>query len=359
MKVGTICYAVESGLGNLAKAFYDNGVIDEALLVRHHHFENKGADWYPGAKVLEPKPALDVTLAMDFCQSCDVMLFFETPFMWSLLSILHSCGVPTALMPMYECYPLVMPHRADLYLCPSDLDAQYFSPARGYPHSARINVPVKVPHRQRCEAKVFVHNAGHGGLRGRNGTKEVVEAWRRVKSEAKLIIRSQEPISLAPYPELLGRATAEIGSVPYSELWDNGGEGDVFLFPEKFNGLSLPLQEAFAAGMLVMATDRFPMNTWLPGSASASGDYKSVLIPVSSTRETCVGPGYQRFTESLVRPEDIAARVDHWYGRDVSSYSELGRAWAAENSWEVLGPKYRDVLAKLARGEVGRPQRAR
>ena len=40
--------------------------------------------------------------------------------------------------------------------------------------------------------------------------------------------------------------------------------GDVFLFPDKFNGLSLPLQEAYASGMAVMSTGRYPASQWLP-----------------------------------------------------------------------------------------------
>ncbi len=123
------------------------------------------------------------------------------------------------------------------------------------------------------------------------------------------------------------------GIFPADTLWT---EGDVFVFPEKFNGLSLPLQEARAAGMLVVSTDRFPINTWLP---------KEPLIQVSDTRMTRLGGHLTEFDEAIVDPRDIAAKIDEWYGRDISEYSEQGRMWAARNSWEILKPKYMEILA--------------
>ncbi len=121
-------------------------------------------------------------------------------------------------------------------------------------------------------------------------------------------------------------------SVHRDELYSTG---DVFIFPEKFNGLSLPLQEACAAGMLVMATDRFPMNTWLPNDP---------LIPIRGERIIQISGRLRAFKEAMIDPKDIAATIDRWYGEDISSFSESGREWAMRNSWQVLGPKYKELL---------------
>jgi hypothetical protein len=179
---------------------------------------------------------------------------------------------------------------------------------------------------------VFVHNAGHGGLRGRNGTEELIQAIRLVESPAKFIIRCQDKKNWPPYSELLGKVELVNRTVPYDELWS---EGDVFIFPEKFNGLSLPLQEAYASGMLVMGTNRFPMNTWL---------HSSPLITPSSYHRTQVSGRCNMFSEAVLDPVTIAAHIDKWYGKPITPYSLQGKEWAEKHSWEVLKPRYMEVL---------------
>lgn len=351
MRVGTLCYATDSGLGILAKSFYDHGVVTDALVLRHHHHITH-KDWYPDSDVVELRP-FNVEAARRFCDKMDVMLFLETPFDWSLLDFCRKAGVKTVIMPMYECMPREIPVQPDAYFCPSEIDydwgAKQHNPSatvRIYP----INVPVEVPWRQRERAEVFVHNAGHGGLKGRNGTAEVIEAIKYVKSQAHFIIRSQAN-NLGNLAS--DRVTQGVGDLPYSQLYLSG---DVFLFPEHFNGLSLPLQEARAAGMLVMATDRYPINTWLPNSVivrNAEGFGEGAFIPLNplikpvNTVKNCISPRMVPFDEAIHDPRIIAAKIDEWYGRDITEYSKTGREWAATMSWDILGPKYKEALEDL------------
>lgn len=352
MRVGTLCYATDSGLGVLAKAFYDHGIVTHPLVVRHAHHPTHD-DWYPGAPQTPVRP-IDVLTARDLCRSVDVMLFFETPFDWSLIPYCREHGIKTVLMPMYECTPRILPAMPDLFVCPSLLDLRYFPNGGRLAAgdsvdevvSVHIPVPVDVPWRKRERARVFVHNAGHGGLKGRNGTRELLEAlWLcnclKGTGDARFIIRSQKPLpeDVGPRGDLCGRLTWQTGTVPAADLY---AEGDVFVFPEKFNGLSLPLQEARAAGMLVMATERFPNNTYLP---------KGPLIPVAGYRPNRIGAAYTEFKEAVVDPKEIAAKIDDWYDRDISDYSEGGKQWAETMSWGALGPKYRTVLGDLVAGK--------
>jgi len=333
MKVGTLCYATDSGLGILAKSFYDHGVVTHPVVVRHGKHQTH-EDWYPGAPVLGN---LDLSRIGEVLPDVDVMLFFETPFVWPLVDYCRKIGVKTALMVMHEClHQEVWRHKPDLFLCPSDLDDRVVEKElyeRRLGLISRINVPVEVPWRQRTRVEVFVHNAGHGGLRGRNGTKELIEALPLIKSNAKVMIRSQGSQQFSVAWSVLENET-----LTYDGLWKDGGLGDVFVFPEKFNGLSLPLQEARAAGMLVMGTNRFPMNRWLPTEP---------LVPSYSFTRQRIGAPYTEFDEAVVAPQDIAAAIDRWYGRDITEYSLAGRRWAEENSWAALGPKYKAILEEL------------
>ena len=335
IRVGTICYAVNSGLGILAKSFFDNRIVNNVVVIEHAHHPNH-LEWYPGFPAVPIREVSYSQSVKDLCDQMDVMLFFETPFDIGLIEYCRRHNTKTVLMPMHECFRedwFDGRNVPDLYLCPSELDYEVINKnLRGFAVVRQISVPVSVPWRQRNRAEMFVHNAGHGGLKGRNGTEELINAMRYVKSDVKLIIRSQKELRTVTGDN---RIKWEFGTRPYDQLYS---EGDVFVFVEKFNGLSLPLQEAYASGMLVMGTNRFPMNEWLP---------KEPLIPVSYYTKDRIGPPYLSFSQANVDPNLIAKTIDDWFGKDITEYSLRGKQWAEENSWKKLGPKYREILESL------------
>lgn len=358
LKVGSLIFATDSGLGILARSFVQHGLITHPFIVRHgHHTTHE--EWCPGAPITS-NLRTDHAKILEFAASVDVMLFFETPFIWELIPHCKAHGVKTILEIMYECMPKVLPHQPDLFICPSLLDLQYFPDgdfkkdsrscyntstsgtwAHGWTNSIYLPVPVEMPWKLRTKAEGFVHNAGHGGLKGRNGTMELVDAIKYVKSDADIIIRTQSHRHFDEIMKRLGsdgpRVNVSCGTKDYDQLY---GTGDVFIFPERHNGLSLPLQEAYASGMLVMSTDRFPMNEWLP---------RCPLIPVKSYITTSISPRCVEFQSAIVEPRAIAAKIDEFYGRDITAYSECGKRWAEQNSWEKLGPVYRKTLEDLCR----------
>lgn len=336
MKVGTTCFATERGLGHLARSFYDAGVITDVAVLHHGHIPTH-LEWYPDAVEIGAVSQLSSKSFLEWVSGLDVMLFFETPFDWDLLPRCKELGVKTALMPMYECMPAKLPYQPDWFFCSSLLDMQY------YPnYSTFTPVPVDVPWRQRSKALVFIHNAGYVGLRGRRGTLEVLQAMQHVSSPLKLIVRGQDHsamqsiIKQVPGIRQDSRVSIRLGTIPYEELWESNG--DVAICAEKFNGLSLPLQESRAAGMLVMTTNRFPANSWLP---------EEPLIPVSTSRRARVSGRCLEFDEAIVDPRNIAKTMDDWYGKDISDYSLAGKYWAEEMSWEALKPQYVEELEKL------------
>ncbi len=339
MRVGTIAYACEQGLGYLAKSFYDNKIITDVLILKHPHPSRPTqSHWYPKGtpQVTQRELNRNPPVVTKFLASLDVVMFFETPFSWPVLSYCESIGVKTVLMPMYEWFPLANKCPIDKIFAPSLLDQDYF------PGSVFISVPVETKYwRQRVQALKFLHNSGNIGCREHKGTRQVIEAAQYIKSDAKLTVRSQDSKSLRSivnhtYPLTLPKClTVEYGAIDYSTLWDGY---DVLVAPEKFNGLSLPLQEARAAGMLVMTTDRYPMNTWLP---------KEPLIPVHETIMAQVSRGHMEFEESVVLPQVIAETIDNWFGKNIALYSISGKYWANENSWQSLIPRYIAELEKV------------
>ena len=283
-KVGSVVLATSQGLGYLAKDFYDNGIINKVFVWKHSTRENH-YEWYS-----------DRVKDIDELLECDIILYFETCFDFDFMKRAKAKGILIVFMPMYECSNPNMVRMADKIINPSLLDQQY------YPEGVFIPIPVNQTWKLRETAKVFVHNAGNGGLGGRNGTKELLEAMKLVKSPIKLIVRSQVNIEAYNDPRIEYR----IGT--FDDIWS---QGDVFIFPEKFNGLSLPLQEAFASGMLVMCGDRFPMNTWLPNEP---------LIPVKGYHKERISV---EFDCAEFSTHEIAKTIDEWYNKDAVSYTHL------------------------------------
>ena len=313
---GSIVLATNQGLGILAKSFYDNGLIDK-VLIRKHQRENH-PEWYG-----ENGKWLSESNYEWFLKDLDSILYFEDPFEWKMIPRARERGIKNVLMPMYECTRNPLCYEPDVILCPSLLDLEYFKEK----NALFVPVPVDESWTLRKTAEVFVHNAGNGGLGGRNGTRELLEAMKYVKSPIKLIIRYQEGNIASNDP----RVELRKGTFAKDTLYD---EGDVFIFPEKFNGLSLPLQEAFASGMAVMSSDRFPMNTWLP---------KEILIPVSSYKRESISV---EFESAVIEPRDIAQTIDNWYGKDIIELSLKGKKWAEQHSWKALKHIYGQILSR-------------
>lgn len=332
MKVGTVCFATERGLGYMSKSFYDHGIITDVMVVRHGGIPTH-MEWYPGAtEITSLRSGYFQDKIKEFATSMDVMLFIETPFWWEVIPHCRKVGTTTALITMYECTPDPIPHAPDLYICPSPLDTQYFPN-----NSVELPIPVDEPWEERTRAIRFVHNSGYIGLRGRNGTLELMQAMEHVQSDLKLTIRSQtkelnQIIRRVPSIEKDDRVTIEIGTVPYNQLRSGF---DVCVAPEKFNGLSLPLQEAHASGMLVMTTNRWPANGWLPTEP---------MIPVSKTIKSRNATRFFEMEECVIDPKDIATTMDKWYGRDISGYSAMGKFWAEDMAWDSIKPRYIEVL---------------
>ena len=326
--VGSVVYATKSGLGTLAKLLYDSGIIDKVLIAENGKFESH-AEWYDRKDIMRSQGEL--------LDSCDTLFLLEAPlpdpFDWSIAKRARSRGKKVVLMPMYESTPRGNLSLMDKVICPSKLDLEYF-------HENACFLPVPAPNnvtwRKRTYANVFVHNVGHGGIFSRNGTAEIIKALPLIKSGVEIRIRIQ-PDANKDLIDLVSnisdsRVIVEKKNIPFDQLWETG---DVFLFPEKFNGLSLPLQEAYSAGMLVMAGDRFPVNDWLP---------RNPLIPVSDYFTTELPWIGIKVKNALIKPEEIARTVDYWAGKDIEDYSVSGRMWAENNSGSKLKPLYDKIL---------------
>lgn len=341
MNIGAIGYATNQGLGMLLRSFYDAGVVQRPFLWLHGSHTNHFG-WYPPATPILGKSGLIRALFGSYLDGLDVLLAFETPFDWSFFQEAKARGVKTVLMTMYEWTPKNWPVKPDALLCPSRLDYDYFHQEFPTHRCQYIPVPVDpAAWKLRKKALHFVHNAGHVGHREHKGTRQFLQAIPLVQSDAQFTIRCQDAKALDSILDSVPpirddeRVTIETGDRNYDGLFR---EGDVYVAPEKLNGLSLPLQEARAAGLAVMTTDRYPANTWLP---------KEILIPPLRYERACITRNYREFDEAIVDPKTVAECIDRWYGVDISALSTSGKEWADANSWKVLRPRYDEFFSSV------------
>lgn len=338
MKIGSICLSSNQGLGYLARDFYRNGIIDEVLLQRHPSLINN-PDWFnkddtdipilPGYPFAKKFDTQTKKKAINFLKKINLLILFEVPFCYEIFSLAKQLDVKVVMFPMYEITPYPMP--CDNFLTNSDLDYEYYK--KMYPKARvdRINIPIpnEIVWKKRNVAEVFVHNSGNGGTYERNNTNLLLRSMKLVKSPIKLIVRSQQPVNGIDD----SRVEVVNKSVKFEELWSIG---DVFIFPEKFNGLSLPLQEAYASGMAVMCGKRFPMTEWLPNE---------IMIPIS---------GYEtrnitnvKFKSAIYNEKSIARTIDLWYNKSIEDLSLSGRQWALKNNWNSMKPKYISLFEEI------------
>lgn len=325
MQVGTICFATNQGIAHIALDYHNHGVINRVMVIKHPHYASD-FQRYPYAY---NNQGGDVER---FLNGLDILFLVETGLDFSVVRAAKARGIKVVVMPMFEYTPFPFPVPVDLFLCPSELDCDVYKDYR----QVYMPVPVTVVHKMRTVAKTFVHNCGHGQWQWGKGTPELCQAMDYVQSPIRLKLRGQtgEKRVRDLFTQYANHPKIDLlyGEAARDDLY---AEGDVFVYPERYNGLSLPLQEAAAAGMLVMASDHYPANCWLP---------KEPLIPVERYERVKIATEFER---AVIDPKTIAAKMDEWYGRDITFYSQWGRDYAERNSWATLRPKILSALESL------------
>jgi glycosyltransferase involved in cell wall biosynthesis len=115
-------------------------------------------------------------------------------------------------------------------------------------------------------------------------------------------------------------------------------EGDVFVFPHKFDGLSLPIQEAMAAGMPIITTDFFPFNEMLP---------KELLFAPDDVGKAKLCEDCRNIDLHFIYPKLLAQKIDEWANKDITQYSLQANRMVEELDWGKMLPKYKSLIEKV------------
>lgn len=334
-RLGLVVRCDDSGLGSLSQDFYKYLEPDKVMSIYGRYSNHP--ERFPNSIICnQGLPSLqDIK---NFIQDIDVLITFETPYNWNLISEAKKNGVKTIIVPNYEWTVEYPPVEPDLWLCPSTLDYDILK-EDGKTNIEYLPIPIdrtKIPFKLRTTANTFVFNNGHGGSVGRNSAREMLEAIARVSNRMvnppKFIFRSQVQLDAVTR---LPNVRLDFGETPKEKLFE---DGDVFVFPHKFDGLSLPIQEAMAAGMPIITTDFAPFNEMLPKELLFKYDEKVKAKLDEDTREIDM---------HLIYPGDIADKIKEIAGKDITELSKKMNELAETQSWFIFKNKYVELLNKI------------
>jgi len=334
MRIGAILRCDNTGLGIQSKEFFDHiqckpFVIDSSLLgnspVLTPHSERYGVTPYK----LRKGEVISEGIIQDFIKDIDVLFAIETPYNYRFISACRERGIKTVLQLNYEFleFPSSLP-QPDLLAAPSlwnyhDIpDRKMFLPVPV--NTSKFN-PIRAE-------RTFIHIAGRPAIHDRNGTEVLFQALRHVKNKINVIIRTPEPVRWSSVPSNVNLTIDTQNRKEYQDAYTGG----VLIMPRKYGGLCLPINEALAAEMPVIAPNISPNNIWLPS------EWLTEATTATQLRARKVINVY----EPSVR--HLANKIDEFCDPGFYDKSRMkAKALKETISWSKLLPAYHEMFESL------------
>ena len=328
MKIGTLGYRTKTGLGYQVLSYTKHLPIERVLVVDLSvHNGLPLTDWYPGAQTVKGYPTnRDL---VEFLSGLDIVLLAETPLNYELYSLARERGVKTVTVHNYEFFDhFVNPEYPlpDMFISPSMWhfeDIERFCIERGIAHKY-LHHPVDrqdFPFRQRTNTTPF-HIAGKHAAYDRNGTFDYLAAF----PQGRVTTQGEQFANTLRGLYRLSKIYTNIEDPNYMYSM-----GDILVFPRRYGGNCLPLNEALSCGVPVIMPDISPNNNFLP---------KHWLVPAIKTGEFTPRTKIDIYS---VNPDDLRAKVEDLKA-NIAGESKLADEIAQSISWEVLKPKYLETL---------------
>lgn len=254
--------------------------------------------------------------AIEALMDCDTIFTVETTYDPKLFPLAQSSGRKTIIYVNPEFYRAHEAEAASQVWVPTTWRIEQIPGARHVP------MPVALDRFHGEPGDGFLFVGGHSARGDRNGMEIAIRAARRIGVE--LNVTSQDPM------RPLNRGARLLP--PVENYWDLYQGMGVLVMPRKYGGLSLPVQEAMAAGMAVVM-----------GACPPNGDWPITLVRgVHAQRMQTPGGTVTLFVADVAAVADALELM-----RDPTYRSEWqanSQAWAQENSWEARLPLWGELL---------------
>lgn len=171
---------------------------------------------------------------------------------------------------------------------------------------------------RRIGAPKVLHVAGHAAYQDRNGTRLLAAATPMISPPISVWVSSQDE-----HVALGAGATRVPAALDYWRLYELA---DILVMPRRFGGLCLPIQEAMAAGMAVVALDTEPHDWYgcadIEALVSSEFMTGSGVVDVHTTSPRAIADAVL----ACAAPSELARR------------QARSRRWAEAHSWDALLP---------------------
>jgi len=333
-KFGILSYLNNSGIGNIAKEFRQYLNVEDFFIV---NFPQKPTrkDWLNGGEYFGTKPTHQTEekeIREWFSQSkIDKLLIIETPFNWKLFDIAREFGIKVYALIHWECFrPTKEWHKAELLISHTKFGYEFLK-KEGYKNIQYIPYPINTKYlqfRERRKIETLLFPCGFGGVNERKNIEAVLEAHKHINK--KLIITTQKELNI----DTNNIDNIEIKTGEVSEYKDIYKEGDLVLYPTKYEGLGLCILEAMACGIPVLTTNSAPMNEYIREP--------ELLIDVARQENFTI---YHTFKGNIIDIKNMIQKTNALLDKDISVLSRKMRQRIEEEfSWDAMGEQYLKVF---------------
>jgi glycosyltransferase involved in cell wall biosynthesis len=192
------------------------------------------------------------------------------------------------------------------------------------------------------EARLFIHNAGLVDPDDRKGTRDTIEAFKKVKREnIRLRVRMQKEVKL---PKLDDRIEVVAANLPDpANLYV---DGDVAIQPSKMEGSGLMVLEPLLCGMPVITTNYPPMNEYIRTA-------QLLVRPRWFKRRAFPSQWIKQAHLRLPDQNDLARKIEWCASHDLSPVSSFNRELAKKIfSKQSLQKQWLEALEALQSGHL-------
>ena len=330
MRLTLLVRSDESGLGYQTRSYYKHLKPHKTVLIDISNLNGNKQhyDWYDYDMVIKGLPnKLD---AERILEDTDVLLTAETPYYMDLYTLARQKGVKTVSVENPEFYDgIIYPQYElpDVIILPSVWLMDKIK-AHAEPKGTKVvqlHHPVdrdEIPFRLRTNIKPL-HIAGKPAAYDRNGTQDFMQAC------PNGTVTTQNEQLAVQIRKQYRHSRVLTGIYDQRELY---GCGDILVFPRRYGGNCLPLNEALASGMPVIMPDISPNNHLLPKKWLVSATVREYFTPRT------------RVDVYQVNPAELAEKISYFTKDNIQAESRKADEIADSISWERLKDKWMDVL---------------
>jgi glycosyltransferase involved in cell wall biosynthesis len=353
MNIGIITTWFERGAAYVSRNYYEILSEENSVFIFARGGEKFGKDdptwkdfpvtWTRSETVVIEKSIFEKWIKKN---EIEIVLFNEQEHWWPPIIWAKELGLKTVgYVDYYKKKFINWFNIYDILLCNTKRHYSVFSWHDGaiyFPWGT--NIDLFTPYLRKTNKNViFFHSAGVGGINFRKGTDLLIKAFQDVQGPVKLIIHAQ--VELGHFGSEIANIVANDKRITFiNETVSAPGLyhlGDVYVYPNRLDGLGLSVIEALSCGLPVICTDSAPCNE------NIITDYNGWLVAVKK-REKRKDDYY--WPETICDLTDLTNKMQYVVDNknNIEEWKLNARRYAEEKlNWKINSRSLNQIFKTL------------